>query len=227
MSENPHSIDPFEIFKAGLMLEGTKPPKPVDVLFFHSRAFGDETGLFELASALYHEGLVKQVILPNTEGEREGSFIPFEANRGKIAYTSDLVQMGVSKKDILYGGSGKNTKTESEGFLALAKEKSWNTAVVLAQPHQILRAILGLVKSMEQQNYWIYAYPVIPSYTPWQEVVSGSQGFEKKTREEHIRDEYDRIVRYQQQGYLASFDELFNYLRRCELGVLKEISQIK
>lgn len=220
MNEQPHTINPYEIFKASIMLEATKTPRPVDALFFHSRSFGDETGLFEVINALYQDGLIKNIVLPNTEGEREGKSIPYEANRGKTAYTDDLIRLGINKNNILYGGPGKNTRTESDGFLTLAKEKDWKKAAVLTQPHQILRAMLGLIKSMEELNYWIYAYPVVPSCTPWQEVVYGSQGAEKKLREEHIRDEYDRIGRYQEQGYLASFESLFKYLKKRELELL-------
>lgn len=216
----PSSIDPFDIYKVTVMVAGNQPPRPVDTLFFHGRSFGDETGLFELAGNLYHQGLVKHIVLFDTEGEREGESELFKANRGKTAYTKDLRKIGVKKRDIFYGGPGTNTKTEIDGFLSIATENSWNSVAVMSHPHQILRTMLSLVKSMDEQNYWIYAYSATPPFSLWQEKVHGSQDLESKSREEHVQDEFVRIPRYQKQGSLASFEELFGYLRKRELELL-------
>lgn len=216
MAEIPKAIAPLDIFRGSVMVEGNRPPQAADALFFHGRSFGDEDGLFELAAELYREGLIKDVVLFDTEGEREGGDTPFQANRGKTAYTEDLVKLGIPQKNILYGGIGKNTKTESDGFLALAKTKGWKSVIVMTQPHQMLRAMLGLIKAMEQQNYRIYAYPVVLPFTEWQKEVHSSQGLESKPREEHIKDEFDRIARYQEKRDLASFEELVAYLHDRE-----------
>lgn len=42
----------------------------------------------------------------------------------------------------------------------------------------------------------------------------GSQGMELKPRRDHVPDEIDRIFKYQADGDLASFDELFAYLAK-------------
>lgn len=218
--ETLSTINPFEIYKAQTMLSNSDLPRSVDALFFFGRSFGDENGLFGLAGKLYSKNKVKYIIFPDTEGEKEGGTIPGEANRGKTAYTGDLVSLGVSRNDILYGGPGKNTKTEGDGFLNRSKKKGFSSAAVLTQPHQILRAMLGLIKSMEKQDFWMYVYPVVTTFTPWHEQVFGSQGALKKTREDHIYEEYVRILRYQNQGDLASFPELFNYLQRRDSNQL-------
>lgn len=55
---------------------------------------------------------------------------------------------------------------------------------------------------------------MVPSSTDWNRKVMGSQGMELKPRRDHVPDEIDRIFKYQADGDLASFDELFAYLAK-------------
>ena len=72
--------------------------------------------------------------------------------------------------------------------------------------------MLGLVRTINQQELPIRVWAVSPQNTNWQVRVKGSQGMERKPRREHIQDETDRVFRYQANGDIASFDELFSYL---------------
>ena len=204
----------LQLYEATLRVLSDWPPKPVEAVFFHGRSFGDDTGLFELVSQMYHQGIVRQVALFNNEGERVGSSIPYQANPGKTHYRLRLQEMGVGSDRILFADPGYNTRQENETFCQLAATEGWESAVIVTQPHQLLRAMLGMVKVMAETNYWMEIYTAAPRTTPWQEVVRGSQGLESKPRLAHIKDELDRILTYQGTGDLASLAELFTYFEQ-------------
>ncbi len=208
-------LDSLDVYKATVMLLSGRPTKPVDALFFHGRSFGDHMGLFELAANLMDNRLVNVVVLFNNEGERFGSNIPFEANPGKTWHKDQLIKYGVSEDRILFTAEGgRHTKWENDDFLRLATERGWLSGAILTQPHQLLRATLGMVRAMQEQQYAMNVYTVAPSTTDWNEIVNGSQGMEAKPRVDHIVDELVRVAKYQQSGDLVSFAELFEYLEK-------------
>lgn len=219
----PSGLNLEQVSKANGELLKHELPHPVDALLFHTRAPGDHGGLFELVKDNYERGLIKYIVLPKNEGERFDGNDPRDANFGKTFYTAFLESLGgVNEDAILYSGDARHTKAESDAFLRLAKEQGLKSVAVLAQPHQILRAMLSLVASIKEQNYWIEAYPLVPESTDWELLVCGSQGLEAKPRKEHIRDELERIALYQAKGDLASFDELSDYLRKRDSNQLPE-----
>ena len=55
----------YEVAKATMMVLSSQPPKPVDALFFHSRSFGDFTGLFEIAGEMFKTEYIKFILLFN------------------------------------------------------------------------------------------------------------------------------------------------------------------
>ena len=208
--------------KATTILLSNYPPKPVDALFFYGRSFGDETGLFELAASMFHQGTVKFIAIVNSDGQRLGSDIPFQAHIGKDEFRRRLIELDIPDDKIICPDlPGYHTRQETDAFLDLAKKQGWTSAVNLNQPHQVLRTMLGTLKSLEQLNYGMEIYAASPSFVLWQEVVKGSQGLEAKTREEHIAEELSRIPTYQEKGDICSFEELFVYLKVRESGTLK------
>lgn len=202
----------LNFYEATLRVLSDWPPKPVEVVFFHGRSFGDETGLFELVSEMYRLDAIRYVALFNNEGERVGSTIPYQANPGKTYYSRRLQEMGVDPNRILLADPAYHTRQENETFCKLAQREGWKSAVIVTQPHQLLRAMLGMAKVMEETSYWMEVYTAAPRTTPWLEIVGGSQGLERKPRLAHIQDEFNRILAYQQKGDLASFEKFFAYL---------------
>lgn len=215
------NLDSLNIYKASVILLSGCPAKPVDALFFHGRSFGDYTGLFELTAELASSDRVGAVVLFGNEGQRMGSSVPFEANPGKTWCREQLIGYGVSDDKILFAQEGGyHTKWENQDFVRLAGKRGWLSGVILTQPHQILRATLGMIRAMQEQQYGMEIYTAIPSQVPWGEVVKGSQGREEKPRIEHIKDELARVARYQQNGDIASFEDLFAYLESRDKGKL-------
>ena len=110
-----------------------------------------------------------------------------------------------------------NTLEENFSFLEAAKVRGWRSAIVVAQPHQLLRIFLGAVRVMEKENYLMFLYAVCPSQVDWRREVYGSQGQKFIPRYGHVAEEYKRIEKYQAEGDLASTDELLQYLNKTRV----------
>ncbi|TSC63427.1 MAG: Uncharacterized protein G01um101493_436 [Microgenomates group bacterium Gr01-1014_93] len=133
-----------------------------------------------------------------------------------------LREFGVAPERIHFNAPGDtNTRLENENFLTLSREQGWTSGVIITQPHQLLRAMLGMINAMEKRSYWMEIYTTAPRFSPWLEVVKGSQGLELKPRVEHIKDEFNKIIEYMGKGDLASFESLGKYLEKRERGSLR------
>ncbi|MBI2085921.1 hypothetical protein HYT74_01110 [Candidatus Daviesbacteria bacterium] len=214
--------DLSELYRATTMLLSGQPGGAVDALFLHNRSFGDYTGLFEMAGAMIRQGVVKFITVTNNEGERVGSTTPLEANPG-MSWCIDQLIYGhhILPERILHPDKKAfQTREENTAFLQLASERGWLSGVILTQPHQLLRATLGMVQAMTETGYMMAIYTATPTDTPWQAVVRGNQGFQEKPRADHIQDELERVLRSQGTGELATFEQLFAYLRARDTGHL-------
>lgn len=197
-----------------------RPPKPVDAIFLFGRSYFDagKNDIFHEAANLIKEGKARHIFISDSEGQRVGGTTPREANPGKTLWTDRLVRLGVNRNQIVYcpnavpGELGFHTKTEGDAFLNMAANLNLGSAVVLTQPHQIARAMLGVVKTINDTGQEIDVWCMAPDSTDWNKRVMGSQGKELKPRRDHVPDEIDRIFKYQKEGYLASFDDLYAYL---------------
>lgn len=214
-----------QLYQATVMLLSGEPRQPVDVLFFHNRSFGDYTGLFEIAEEMFRRERVRFIAVTNNEGERVGSTVPFEANPGKTWCINNLLTQGIPIENISYPHAmAFHTRQENAAFLELSIQRSWTKGVILTQPHQLLRAMLGMVQAMEKTGYVMEIFTATPPSTPWQEEeVSGNQGLESKPRIDHIPDEWERVRKYQASGDLATFEQLFDYLEAREKGNLLKL----
>lgn len=216
-------IDPVILYKATvLVLSDRSVPDYVDCVLFHNRSYDDDANLPDLAAEIIRAGKAGFVAVTNNEGERFGSNVPFEANPGKTYYIRTLLLLGVPEDSIIVPQRlAFHAREENTAFIELAKQRGWESAIILAQPHQLLRSMLGAVQEMNQSGYMMKLFAAAPDFTNWQQIVRGSQGLEEKEREEHIQDELRRIVDYQKSGELATFDELFEYYRIRARGSLR------
>lgn len=87
----------LDFYRATLMLLTDPLPGKADVVFFHSRSYGDEDGLFELIENLYREGTIRNVLILGTDGRREGGTKPGESWPGKDIWSKRLGQIGIKK----------------------------------------------------------------------------------------------------------------------------------
>ncbi|MDP3733416.1 MAG: hypothetical protein Q8Q91_02630, partial [Candidatus Daviesbacteria bacterium] len=150
--DNPS--EQLRLYQATVMLLSGQPKGEVDVLFFHNRSFGDYTGLFEIAGEMFSKGRVRFFAVTNNKGERYNSTTPFEANPGKTWCIENLLTQQIPPEAIIIPETQAfNTRQENEAFVKQAEERGWLSGVILAQPHQLLRATLGMVQAMEQSGY--------------------------------------------------------------------------
>lgn len=218
MSLYPEAL---KLYQATVRMLSSAPRSPIDAIFFHNRSYEDDTGLLNIAEKSIKIGSARFIAVTNNEGERFGSDVPFEANPGKTEYIRRLLTLGIPEERIIIPTlKAYHTRQENTAFLILAKERRWTTGAILTQPHQALRTMLGAIQAMEEVGYQIYLYTLTPGYTPWHEVVMGNQGVAAKPRWQHIEDEYNRILTYQETGELASFDNLLTYLDTRDNGQL-------
>lgn len=204
------------------MLWRDEPKEPVDILYFFGRSYFDASKkeLYQMAVDLYKEKKIKKIIIPGTEGERLGGITPREAHPGKTLMKNRFVEMGVDEEDVVFSEPGYHTRQEGDAFLKYSIGENLHSAIALANPHQITRAMLGLIKAINDGNLSIdiYALTPNPNRFDWEKSVKGSQGLERKPRHMHIQDEIDRIKLYQEKGDLAHFDEALSYMARRGVG---------
>lgn len=214
--------DLTNFYQATVRVLSDRPTNPVDVVFFHNRSYGDDTGLLTITRDILTEGKTRFIAITNNEGERYGSTIPFEANPGKTEHIRRLRIIGVPDAVIAVPDiKAFNAREENTAFLALAKKEGWTSGAILTQPHQALRTMLGAVQEMNQTGYMMRIFALAPDQTPWEEIVRGSQGLEEKPRWQHIEDELSRIILRQKTGELATFEELFAYWEKRARGSLR------
>jgi len=200
-----------ELCAAQIMVLSDRPPKRVDALWFFGRARGDTDRLFELVAGELKLGVADHVVINGSDGQRQGGKKPGEAWEGQHVWTLRLNQVGVH--DIRYCKPAGNTKVEGDAMLSYSLEQGWKSAVIICQPHQALRAMLGLVKSMADRGEWMRIYVVVPSCTDWFRPVFGSQGHDELPRYLHIQQELVRIRLYETRGDLCSPTDLIEYCR--------------
>ncbi len=205
-----------------VLLSGHYPAQLVDVVFIFGRARRDfeatkgDDGILGTAAKLYHHSLARYVSFPGTKGHLAvGGAEVTTTYPGPETFGRLLNILGVPPADIIPTDEAPpHTRGDSDAFVTLAQRRGWSRAAAIMHHHQALRAFLGLIKSFEKCGFEPAVLPVYPRRTNWSKPVFGSQGALLLPRHEHIAYEWERIVRYQAQGDLASFEELDAYLTR-------------
>lgn len=204
----------LQALQATIVLLSDEPKVAMDTIFFHARAWEDDDGLFFLAGRQYRTYKVNSVSINGGEGGPPGSTIGGQNWPGWKQYDSRLRRLYV--KDIYLTEPASNTKEENEKFLGLAIERKWRSAIIIGQPHQILREFLGMIASMRDHKYWMRIYAAAPRTVDYFKLVYGSPSVPLTPRFDHIMQELERIPRYQakgDKGDLAQYHELYLYLK--------------
>ncbi|MFN7954688.1 MAG: hypothetical protein U0610_23390 [bacterium] len=205
------------------------PRTPCPVAFVFSRCPGNfehdpprNEGLLWLAAELHRTGVAGRIAIPGTGADRTPETTTYP---GCHVWTRALRELGVPAEAIvLVPGEGAHTRTEGDDFVRLAKERRWTEALVLMNPHETLRVMLGLLVSFRLFGHPMRATPVTPATTDWNRDVYGSQGELRMARAHHILEEVRRVLAYQAKGDLASLDELDHYYREV-LGIASPVPQ--
>lgn len=228
-----------EIYKADLsgacefILADEIPPEGVDFVFFHGRARGDERALLQYAAKLLKEGKVKQIVLPGYDGQTFDPNLSYhdQYEQGKQKYVSSVgrsgfAQMldeeldkigyepGLNGPIFFTSAQARSTKEENEALLEYVDKNGLKSGVLLAHPHQLPRAMLGMVATINTHHSGLTVYTVHPPETDWDAIVRGSQGQNPMPRRDHALPEAKRILTYQKKGDLATTAQLLDYYNR-------------
>lgn len=219
------------VHKLMCLMSGHRPQGHSDIkynaIFVFGRAHmewetgpGNE-GILRTAADLFQKKVAPRIVIPGYVGNPDGEGgVISTAYPGWKRWEEKLASLDVPTTCIARTqGLGTNTKTEGDDFIFMSQPFWWRKAVVVTHPHQMLRAMLGLVKSMQTIDYWMNLLPVCPSQIDWTADTYGSQGAKRMPRHEHISEEWERIPRYQAQGDLATFMELSVYLHQALVDV--------
>lgn len=201
------------------MVLSDRPTSPVDAALFFGRSWFDaeKWGLYQLMVDLYKSGTVQYIVTYGLRGQRFGDITPNVVAPSNEYARDRLIKMGVPNENIitapLIDPTKNNTLEEGRAFLKEARDHGWNSLVVVANPHQLLRATLGLLGVMDQQaEPSLSIWSAAPTNTDWTRRVRGAQGEHFGPRSDHIDLENGRIRTYQGKGDLASFPRYFDYL---------------
>ncbi|TSC93686.1 MAG: Uncharacterized protein CEN91_149 [Candidatus Berkelbacteria bacterium Licking1014_85] len=193
------------------MILSRKPDFCADAVLFHSRGFNDNDGLFKLAASLVSDSFARYIVINGFEGER------FDGKMGKtspgaLSYKKSLLAENVHQDKIIISEPAKNSREENKMFLKLAKENGWMNVIIISQPHQLLRLMLGALKEIKNRGMRIGLYSTAPNSTNWRKKVYASQGEKRDARFDDIQSEFKRISKYIKDGHLATLEELVEYL---------------
>lgn len=199
---------------------GRFPLKPVNAVFIFGRAYRDyeatdgDSGILRTAVELYRQRLTQYLSFPGTKGHcaADGTTVT-TTYPGPEVFSQHLQALGVPAENIIPTAEAPpHTRGDSDAFVELSKQRGWDNAVVVMHPHQVLRSMLGILKSFEKHNHKMLILPVCPFRVNWNKNVYGSQGTLLLKRHAHIQQEWERILRFQQKGDLASLEDLNSYL---------------
>jgi hypothetical protein len=103
----------------------------------------------------------------------------------------------------------KNTPEQAKWLVAQAYDKNVRSMELHAPPYHIVRAYLTVLKAMDQSRRFLlvpHATPLPPDHIVPEYADKGTRAFEMAAGE------YERIVKYQKTGDVATLEELSDYL---------------
>ncbi|MDQ5922730.1 MAG: hypothetical protein QG644_438 [Patescibacteria group bacterium] len=134
--------------------------------------FGDVPGnatnhLFRQIALTLKAGLAEKVLINGLEAKEE-------FGQSAMEWRSKLSGFKVPEERILEFPPARNTFDEAKEMVLYAKQEGWRTAVILAQPHRLVRCLRCLIKAMEKHNHKLDIYFIYPK-CDLSEKTAGSQ----------------------------------------------------
>ena len=220
----PTNLEIAEIF---LRVLCDKAPEKADVLFIHS-SFKDqylEDCLTREATFLWQKGKCEFIVIngmTSLECAKENNI-----SNGSEKYIERLISGGVLRDNILLIPSSHNTAEESQNILKMAKEKNWQTLLVMSTPHHQVRCFLTIVSTMEELDIHIKVYNTTFHNVDWdmkvvRKVLGGQNVLGQKDEEGSfislMKGELERIKRYaipsSNYNRSATIKEALDYLEK-------------
>jgi len=131
-------------------------------------------------------------------------------------FTEFLTNEGVRLEDIVADDIGKTTPGQARSTVAECKKRCWKSIILVASGDHIVRAYLTFLKTFLKERYPIRML-AHASYAPWFAEDNDLATGPKERWARFVSEEYPRINRYQEQGDVATWQELETYLREQKL----------
>ena len=217
-------MTPLQMMHAMSMLSSDRPKGPVDALFFNARSFGgDDDGLFELVHKFMEESMISAVVVNGGDG-RSADDPNKKAWPGTEYYQGKLYN--VFGCQVIPSRPAVHTLDEAFAFNEVAKNKGLRSVITIGQPFHLPCIMLSHLLAMRRQEYSMQVFAAAPTLVDYTKPTNGNQGAAGVVRFKQIEMEYDRIIRYQAQGNLASTEELLGYLTGGRMDILRSSGRL-
>jgi uncharacterized SAM-binding protein YcdF (DUF218 family) len=174
-----------------------QPLKQGDVIFVLQ---GDGVNRAAHAAKLFREGSAPLVAIVGSANNRAYGSFPSGAVR------DEMLHLGIPESAILFEEIAPHTLAEAKQAMQLAQEKGWKTILVLTSPHHQYRAFLTFLKAMRDADMHVELVNAVAPLSMTEENPWGR-------RADLMEKEFDKIVEYQKQGDVASYDDGIKYLK--------------
>ena len=188
-----------------------QPKNPTNGAYLYCQTKTNQQSIFQAAHFLLKNGLTHKILILNTKAKSGyPGFTEWKQQLHKLGLSADQIE-GVN-----IGTPMLNTLIESKAVIRFARQHSYHSLFVVAPPFHQLRAFMTAVTVAfrEYPELVIYSYPGVAM--SWQKEVIHSQGTLKAKRRDLLKEELERIEKYQSKGDLASLEQVLNYLNKRE-----------
>ncbi|MFM2330941.1 MAG: hypothetical protein RLZZ26_448 [Candidatus Parcubacteria bacterium] len=164
---------------------------------------GDGSSRLPEAARLYQEGWAPVVVISG------GTVNPPRS----IPASEMAVQLhaaGVPREAIVLEERSLHTRAQAEEVIALVQKQGWARVLLVASHYHQFRAFLTFLKVLQERKLdrTIQLTSAPARQLPWFTTVD-THG----ARIDLLEVEFDRILRYGQEGYVASYESALDYLK--------------
>jgi uncharacterized SAM-binding protein YcdF (DUF218 family) len=116
-----------------------------------------------------------------------------------------LIEAGVPKDAIILEEQSMHTRDQGVEIMKLAKEKNWQSIIIVASHYHQYRAYLTFLKALEESGLIICIINAPARDLPW------FQNDEQGRRIDLLDTEMKRIELYRSNGHIASYEDSLKY----------------
>jgi uncharacterized SAM-binding protein YcdF (DUF218 family) len=119
----------------------------------------------------------------------------------------ELLKFGVAEGSILLEEKSMNTREQAVEIIKLAKDKKWQSIIIVASHYHQYRAYLTFLKGMEEVGLKISIINSPARDLKW---FKGDESAGGK-RADILEKEFEKIEEYSLKGHIASFEDAVEY----------------
>lgn len=173
---------------------------------------GDGYGRIYKALELYKMDFAKTLMITGADS----TLYKFPNLRASDFKTELVNSKRIEPENVIADDIGKTTPGQARSTVTVCKQNNWKSIIIVASGDHMVRAYLTFLKGFLREGYPIRML-AHASYAPWFAADEGLGVTPKERWARFVSEEYPRIKRYQEQGDLATWQELETYLREQKL----------